>query len=69
MVFYIYIYIYRYTMYTMRKDGAKAPSLLDHFGHSDVPIFDAKAQVFDPLSRILRTLMLKPRFSISDLRC
>ena len=26
---YIYIYIY---IYTRRKDGAKAPSLLDHFG-------------------------------------
>ena len=29
---YIYIYIYIY-IYTRRKDGAKAPSLLDHLGH------------------------------------
>ena len=35
-------------MCARRKDGAKDPSLLDHFGHFDVPIFDAKAQVFDP---------------------
>ena len=40
---YAYIYIY-----TRRKDGAKVPSLVDHFGSFDVPIFDAKAQVFDP---------------------
>ena len=43
-------------------------SLLDNFDHFDIPIFDAKAQVFNPRSWILRALMLKPRFSISDLR-
>ena len=30
-------------MYTRRKDGAKAPSLLDHLGH-----FDAKAWNLEP---------------------
>ena len=44
----VYIYIY-----TRRKDGAKAPSLLDHVGYVDVPIFDAEAQVFDPRALIL----------------
>ena len=44
----IYIYIY-----TRRKDAAQAPSLLDPFGHFDVPTFDAKAQVFDPWCSIL----------------
>ena len=43
----MYIYIYPW-----HKDEAKALSLLDHFGHFDVPLFDAKAQVFDPRSSI-----------------
>ena len=59
----MYIYIY---VYTRRKDGAKTPSLLDHFGHFDVPVLDAKAHVFDPRLVILRSAMLKPRSSISD---
>ena len=46
------------------KDGAKASSLLDRFGHFGVPFFDAKAQIFD-----IRAPMLKDRFSIPDLRC
>ena len=72
----MYIYIY---IYTRRKDEAKASSLLDHFGHFDAPalrcqssglrIFDAKAQVFDPRFLFLQSLMLKPRSSISELRC
>ena len=36
----IFIYIY---IYTRRKDGAKAPSLLDHLGH-----FDTKAWILEP---------------------
>ena len=60
----LYIYIY---IYTRRKDGAKAPSLLDHFGH-----FDAKAQIswvckhfsiFRPPRSKPRSPMLKPRYS------
>ena len=49
-VMYINIYIY---IYTRRKDGAKAPSLLDH---SDVrsPTFDAEAQY------LRNPMMLKP---------
>ena len=48
-------------MYTRSKD---------HFGHFDVPIFDAEAQVFDRRSSIsdaeaatldIRSSMLKPR--------
>ena len=76
---YIYIYIciqpYR-DMYlsivkpsARRKDGARAPSLLDNFGHFDVPNFDANAQGFDRPSLFLRSLMLKPISSISNLRC
>ena len=45
----IYIYIY-----TRRKDGAKAPSLLDHL-ELRFPTFDAKAM--DPQRR---SQMLKP---------
>ena len=45
----------------MRINWAEALSLLDHFGHFDVPIFDDKAQVFDPRFLILRSSMLKPR--------
>ena len=65
-------------IYTRRKDGAKGASLLDDFGHFYVPIFVAKAQVFDPRALILlyagaqisniRSQMLKPRLLISDLR-
>ena len=46
----------------------KKPSLLDRFIHLDVPLFDAKAQVFDSKALIL-LLMLNPRSWISDLRC
>ena len=60
----MYVYVY-----TRRKDEARASSVLDRFGHFDVPIFDAKAQVFDPRFFIFRSLMLKPRSSISELRC
>ena len=78
---YIYIYIikggvlrlYIHTsmlyIYTRRIDGANALSLLDRFGHVDVQIFDTKVQVFDARFVIIRSLMLKPRSSISDLRC
>ena len=69
MYMYIYIYIH---IHILEVDVAKAPSLLDRFGHFDVTILDAKAQVFDPRisdstnfhaeSRIydIRPLMLKP---------
>ena len=36
---------------------------------SGLRIFDAKAQVFDPRFLFLPSLMLKPRSSISELRC
>ena len=38
IIYVLYIYIY-----TRRKDGAKAPSLLDHLGH-----FDTKAWILEP---------------------
>ena len=63
------IYIYVYICNTRRKDEAETQSLLDHFGHFDASISDAKAQVIDPRSLILRSLMLKPRFSICDIWC
>ena len=50
-MFSVYIYIY---IYTRRKDGAKAPSLLDHL-ELRFPTFDAKAM---DLQR--RSQMLKP---------
>ena len=48
--------------------NSQASSLLDRIGHFDVPIFDAKAQVLDSRSLILRSLLLKSRSSISVLR-
>ena len=36
------MFIYTISIHTRRKDEAKTPSLLDRFGHFDVPIFDAK---------------------------
>ena len=56
-------------------------SLLDHFGHFDVPTYDPKAQVldhpnfdfpiFDAEAQIfgIQSPMIKPRLSIHDLRC
>ena len=38
----------------------------DHFGRFDVAVFVYKAQVFDPRSLTIQSLMLKPRSSISD---
>ena len=71
-------------IYIRRRDGAKALSLLDHFGHFDVSIFDAEAQVFGPFDSLIfdspifdaeaqifgcRYLMLTPRLLLSDPRC
>ena len=41
-----HLLIYNIYIYTRREDRANASSLLDHFGHFDVPIFDAKAPDF-----------------------
>ena len=45
---YIYVYVYIYIYIHTLNNGDKARSLLDHFGHFDVTIFDIKAQIFDP---------------------
>ena len=60
----LYIYIY---IYTRRKNGAEAPSLLDHL-ELRFPTFDAKAmnlqrrsQMLKPWMFEIRSQMLKPR--------